>query len=204
MTSEKLSPNEKTFENGKTFEKTSHDKKTYLDKNYSKAKASMEQTLTVLSEAEQQDGIHIHPTITSKETGNKIDIPLKAAIGAGKEAHELDPTKTAVWTLVGLGQLTPEEVDDFVKDNEAKLSYNELLSIKLMKDSLDGDKKAQQIFWGVQEKVAARKAVMAQINVTTGVKPDAVMSKLLDDITKNITNNNTNENVAQEGEIVAE
>lgn len=198
----KLSINEKTFKklSTSTEEKLPNDKKPYQDKPYPKDKQLREQTLQVLSDAPQTDNVRFHSSIKSKETGNEIDIPIKATIGAGKEAHELDPSKTAVWALVGLGQLTPDEVEDFIKDNESKLSYNELLSIKLMKDSLEGNAKAQQIFWAVQEKIANRKAVMAQINITE-VKPDATMTKLLDEITKNITRN---ESVAQEGEIVAE
>lgn len=200
MTNKKLSTNQKSFKKLSPSEKLSVEKKTSNEKPYVKEKRIKEQTLQVLSDAPKTDNVSFHSSITSKETGNVIDIPIKATIGAGKEAHDLDPTKTAVWALVGLGQLTPDEVEDFLRDNKGNLSYNEILSIQLMKDSLEGDDKARAIFWGIQEKIANRKAVMAQINITE-VKPDATMTKLLDEITKNITRN---DQVAQEGEIVAE
>jgi len=175
VSSKKLSPTKKLSQSKK------------LSSSISKDKDKREEFITVLEEAEHTDGIKYVATATSPDTKEVFEVPLRATTTT--KDKDLDVTKTSVWVLMTLGQCSMKEVEDFEKKYKDKLTYNEKLSIKLLKDALRGNKQAQAIYWGLMEKITNRPKVMNQLNVTNiGVDnaSTSVMSQLLDQITAQI------------------
>lgn len=175
VSSKKLSPTKKLSQSKK------------LSSSISKDKEKREEFITVLEEAEHTDGIKYVATATSPDTKEVFEVPLRATTTT--KDKDLDVTKTSVWVLMTLGQCSIKEVEDFEKKYKDKLTYNEKLSIKLLKDALRGNKQAQTIYWGLMEKISNRPKVMNQLNITS-IGGDngstSVMSQLLDQITAQI------------------
>lgn len=202
--------NQKTSTSKKlSSQKLSYTKTSAIEKDKSKRK----ELVDALVQAEHTDSIKYKAIATSPESKEVFEVPLRAT--TTNKDKDLDVTKTSVWILMTLSQCTMKEVEDFEKKYKDNLTYNEKLSIKLLKDALRGNKQAQTIFWGLQEKVANRPKVLNQLNVTNlrfGDESTSVMSQMLDQITakmmpekseKNDEITPQNDPVAQEGEIVA-
>lgn len=182
VSSKKLSPTKKL----------SQSKKLSSTSSISKEKDKREEFITALEEAEHTDGIKYVATATSPDTKEVFEVPLRATTTT--KDRDLDVTKTSVWVLMTLGQCSIKEVEDFEKKYKDKLTYNEKLSIKLLKDALRGNKQAQNIYWSLMDKVANRPKVTNQINLTSiGVDngSTSVMSQLLDQITAQIQASST-------------
>lgn len=193
VSSKKLSPTKKLSQSKK------------LSSSISKDKEKREEFITVLEEAEHTDGIKYVATATSPDTKEVFEVPLRATTTT--KDKDLDVTKTSVWVLMTLGQCSIKEVEDFEKKYKDKLTYNEKLSIKLLKDALRGNKQAQTIYWGLMEKISNRPKVMNQLNITS-IGGDngstSVMSQLLDQITAQIQASSTpkpDRTEPQEGEV---
>lgn len=190
---EKLSHTEKLSHMKKLSPKTF--KNAQEDKEYREAKTQC------LIEAGKEENITFQATATSPESKEEFVIPLRATITA--QDKNIDISKTSVWTLMTLNNMTVEEVNQFEKEYKDKLTFSEKLSLKLLRDALRGGKEATKVYWEIQSKVLNRPKILSQLNVITPVEgAGTIMSQLLDDITKNI-NKDTNEEDAQEGEIVS-
>lgn len=160
--------------------------------------------VNALEEAEHTDGIKYVATATSPDTHTVFEVPLRTTTTT--KDKDLDVTKTSVWVLMTLSQCSMKEVEDFEKKYKDELTYNEKLSIKLLKDALRGSKQAQTIYWGLMEKIANRPKVMNQLNLTqvnVGEGSTSVMSQMLDQITAKIQASGLNTE-PQEGEVAQE
>lgn len=216
--SEKLLDSKKLSGNKKVLEKVSKSKKN-SDPESTSSSASLlsgnkyvherekkDKKVKVLEEAGKEEGINFKAVVKSEESKEVFDVPLRLAVNSTDK--NIDITKTSVWTLLTLNNMTIEEVKEFEAKYKDKLTFSEKLAVKLLKDALRGNKDATRVYWEVNTKVAQKVKVFSQVNFIgvgdgNGSKEGSIMSQMLDQITANLTGNkDTNEDVAQEGEII--
>lgn len=105
-----------------------------------------------------------------------LKVPLK--VGLRKEVQLSD---LPVMWLFALGNLSIKEYNDYLKDNEGKLSINEIAASDLLAGVLKKDSEALKTYWRLNERMlTSGKGVKNQVNIN--IKPNAVMSELLSSI----------------------
>lgn len=124
-----------------------------------------------------------------------IKVPVQVAIRRDVQVSDLP----AVW-LFAFGNLTVEEYNNYLKEHAKDLTINEMTASKVLEGVLKGSTEDKQIYWRLQEKIISKPAAVANKTNLTDIRPNAIMSKLLDDIEKNVFENKTNE--TQEAEVI--
>lgn len=105
-----------------------------------------------------------------------LTVPLK--VGLRKEVQLSD--LPVMWLFV-LGNLSIEEYNNYLKDNEGKLSINEIVASDLLAGVLKKDKLSLNTYWRLNERMlTSGKGIKNQVNIN--IKPNAVMTELLSSI----------------------
>lgn len=105
-----------------------------------------------------------------------LTVPLK--VGLRKEVQLSD---LPVMWLFALGNLSIEEYNNYLKDNEGKLSINEITASDLLAGVLKKDKLSLNTYWRLNERMlTSGKGIKNQVNIN--IKPNAVMTELLSSI----------------------
>lgn len=105
-----------------------------------------------------------------------LTVPLK--VGLRKEVQLSD---LPVMWLFALGNLSIEEYNNYLKDNEGKLSINEITASDLLAGVLKKDKLSLNTYWRLNERIlTSGKGIKNQVNIN--IKPNAVMTELLSSI----------------------
>lgn len=105
-----------------------------------------------------------------------LTVPLK--VGLRKEVQLSD---LPVMWLFALGNLSIKEYNDYLKDNEGKLSINEIAASDLLAGVLKKDKVSLNTYWRLNERMlTSGKGIKNQVNIN--IKPNAVMTELLSSI----------------------
>lgn len=105
-----------------------------------------------------------------------IKVPLK--VGLRKQVALSD--LPVIW-LFSLGNLSVKEYNDYLKSNEGKLSINEIAASDLLSRVLKNEKDSVNTYWRLNERMLATgKGLTPSVNIN--IKPNAVMSQLLNSI----------------------
>ncbi len=138
-------------------------------------------------EKEMVDRIHRR----EEELGREVEVVLadrpqvKLPLRVAYEQEKLDLGKLPIWFLQALGSMSIEEFNQFQKDHAKDMTINEMLASDLLSAALNKNGTALNRFWRLQERILSRPQIVQQVNIGQ-IKPDAVMSNLLDDIKKRI------------------
>lgn len=105
-----------------------------------------------------------------------LTVPLK--VGLRKEVQLSD---LPVMWLFALGNLSIKEYNNYLKDNEGKLSINEIAASDLLSGVLRKDSESLKTYWRLNERMlTSGKGIKNQVNIN--IKPNAVMTELLSSI----------------------
>lgn len=145
-----------------------------------------------LAQAGKEEGIHFSALAKSDESKKEFEVPLRTSIRITGQRSSIDATRTSVWNLLLLGQMTVNEMEDFVKTYGDDLTVNEKAAYNLIRGTLNGDREDRKTFWELQGKIAARPKTLAQVNFNMNGTPEgaeskSVMAQMLDQVTKNIS-----------------
>ena len=122
-----------------------------------------------------------------EETGMEVVVELadrpgvKLPVRVAYEQDKVDLGKLPLWYLQALGSMTMKEYNEFMKQYSDELTINELIASDFIAKVLNKDATATERFWRLQEKLLNKPQIIQQVNLAQ-VRPDAVMSDLLDAI----------------------
>lgn len=122
-----------------------------------------------------------------------IKVPVQVAVRKEVQVSDLP----AVW-LFAFGNLTTEEYNKYIDENKKALTINEITASKVLEGVLRGDREDKQIYWRLQEKILSKPNAVGSKGSASDLRPNAIMSKLLDEIEANVFKD------AKEGEVVDE
>lgn len=105
-----------------------------------------------------------------------LTVPLKVGLRKDVQLSDLP----VMW-LFALGNLTVKEYNEYLKANEGKLSINEITASDLLAGVLRKDSDALKTYWRLNEKMLNNRGAI-QNNIKINIKPNAVMSELLNSI----------------------
>lgn len=195
---EPVQAQEHTQNDNDTTPTTSNDTTTPPITNYVEYKEQLLDKTAKYEQVAEEEDAHFSMSIRSEESKELFEVPLRTGIRVKGSSGAVSLERTSVWALLALGQLTEKELDDFEKNYYENLSMNERISLNLLKGASKGNLEDKKIFWNISERVATRPKTIAQINLNMGEnkgEEKSIMTKMLDEITKNIAN-------AQEANVV--
>lgn len=131
-----------------------------------------------ISKREEETGMELEVVIADRPD---IKLPVRVAY----QQEKIDLGKLPIWYLQAMGSMTMEEYNTFIKEHQKDLTLNELIASDFLAKVINKDASATERFWRLQEKLLTRQQIIHQVN-TAQVKPDAVMSDLLDGIEKKL------------------
>lgn len=105
-----------------------------------------------------------------------LKVPLKVGMRKNVQVSDLP----VMW-LFALGNLTIKEYNDYLKENEGRLTINEITASDILQKVMKGDQEAVKTYWKLNEKMLANRGVINN-NIKIDIKPNAVMSQLLSSI----------------------
>ena len=133
-------------------------------------------------QASKETGVVLkHKTSNKLKNGEELEITAKTAF----EESKVNLGRLPIWYLNALGSMTEDELEDFERDYNGKLSLNEIIALNLLKGARRGENRDVDRFWNIQQKLLGKTNVVNQINVSVQ-KPDSVVTELLDNITQKI------------------
>lgn len=127
----------------------------------------------------------------------EIKVPVQVAIRKNVQVSDLP----AVW-LFAFGNMSIEEYNQYLKENAGALTINEMTASKVLEGVLRGDKEDKAIYWRLQEKILSKPQAVTTVANTRDLKPNAIMSKLLDEIEANVFKESKEFDSPIEGEVV--
>lgn len=107
----------------------------------------------------------------------EIKVPIKVAVRKDVQISDLP----AVW-LFAFGNMTTEEYNKYLAENAGNLTINEITASKVLEGVMKDNREDKAIYWRLQEKILAKPSAVAGKQSITDLKPNAIMSKLLDEI----------------------
>lgn len=122
-----------------------------------------------------------------ENTGRELEVvvdkrpDIKLPVRVAYQQDKVDLGKLPLWYLQALGSMTMEEYNEFMTKYSKELTINELIASDFIAKVLNKDAVAVERFWRLQEKLLNKPQIIQQVNIGQ-VKPDAVMSDLLDAI----------------------
>lgn len=123
-----------------------------------------------------------------------IKVPVQVAVRKDVQVSDLP----AVW-LFAFGNLTTEEYNNYLKQNSGELTINEITASRVLEGVLRGDREDKQIYWKLQERILSKPNAVSSKSSIADLRPNAIMSKLLDEIESNVFKD-TSEGEVIEGE----
>lgn len=127
----------------------------------------------------------------------EIKVPVKVAVRKNVQVSDLP----AVW-LFAFGNMSVEEYNQYLAENAGKLTINEMTASKVLEGVLRGDRDDKAIYWRLQERILSKPQAVSTGVSTRDLKPNAIMSKLLDEIEANVFKETKEFEPPIEGEIV--
>lgn len=105
-----------------------------------------------------------------------IQVPLKVGLRRDVQLSDLP----VMW-LFAFGNLSVKEYNEYIKENEGKLTINEMAASDLLAGVLKKDKASLKTYWRLNERMlTSGKGI--QNNIKINIKPNAVMNELLSSI----------------------
>lgn len=127
-----------------------------------------------IKQREEETGMEVVVEVPNRP---EVRLPVRVAY----EQDKVDLGKLPLWYLQALGSMTMKEYNEFMKQYSDELTINELIASDFIAKVLNKDATATERFWRLQEKLLNKPQIIQQVNLAQ-VKPDAVMSDLLDAI----------------------
>ena len=127
-----------------------------------------------IKQREEETGMEVVVEVPNRP---EVRLPVRVAY----EQDKVDLGKLPLWYLQALGSMTMKEYNEFMKQYSDELTINELIASDFIAKVLNKDATATERFWRLQEKLLNKPQIIQQVNLAQ-VKPDAVMSNLLDAI----------------------
>lgn len=137
-------------------------------------KAEQEKVMADIKKREEETNMELEVVVDKRPT---VKLPVRVAY----QQDKVDLGKLPLWYLQALGSMTMAEYNEFMKKYASELTINELIASDFIAKVLNKDASATERFWRLQEKLLNKPQVIQQVNLGQ-VKPDAVMSDLLDAI----------------------
>lgn len=135
-----------------------------------------------IQEAQEETGVVLKNVATKKlKNGTPVEITNKVAF----EESKVSLGRLPIWYLNALGSMTKNELEDFEAEYADDMSANEIIALNLIKGAMRGENRDTDRFWNIQQRLLNKTNVVNQINLQVQ-KPDAVVTELLDNITKKI------------------
>lgn len=142
--------------------------------NLPAVKEEQKKVMKDIEEREDRIGRELEVVVDKRPT---VKLPVRVAY----QQDKVDLGKLPLWYLQALGSMTMAEYNEFMKKYSNELTINELIASDFIAKVLNKDATATERFWRLQEKLLNKPQIIQQINISQ-VKPDAVMSDLLDAI----------------------
>lgn len=105
-----------------------------------------------------------------------LKVPLKVGLRKNVQLSDLP----VMW-LFALGNLTVSEYNEYMKENEGRLTINEVTASDLLAGVMRKDAEAVKTYWRLNEKMLNNRGAITN-NIKIDIKPNAVMSQLLSSI----------------------
>lgn len=137
-------------------------------------KEEQEKVMADIKKREEETNMELEVVVDKRPT---VKLPVRVAY----QQDKVDLGKLPLWYLQALGSMTMAEYNEFMKKYANELTINELIASDFIAKVLNKDASATERFWRLQEKLLNKPQVIQQVNLGQ-VKPDAVMSDLLDAI----------------------
>ena len=99
----------------------------------------------------------------------------------------MDMGKLPLWYLQAIGSMTIQEYNAFLKENEGKLTMNEIAASDLMNGVIRKDPESVKRYWDIQAKLLKSPQVIQQVN--NNITVNAPMRATLDAIASRVINN---------------
>lgn len=141
---------------------------------------AQEAFITKITKREEEKNISLQP-IT--DTDRNIKLPLRVLY----EQKKMDMGKLPLWYLQAIGSMTIQEYNNFLKENEGKLTMNEIAASDLMNGVIRKDPESVKRYWDIQSKLLKSPQVIQQVN--NNITVNAPMRATLDAIASRVINN---------------
>lgn len=139
----------------------------------------MESLLHKIDQASERTGKELMVNIDKNRPDVKM--PLRVLY----QQKHLEFGKSPIWFLQSISSLSISEFNDFIKKYGGELTIAEQIACDLIAAVLRKDAVAVERYWRIQEKLLNNRSIQQQVNVAI-VKPNAIMSDLLNEIQKNL------------------
>lgn len=148
--------------------------KSQLDNEHIEADSMVKK----LQKREQKTGTQLQVVV---DEARDVKMPLRVLY----EQNKLEYGRSPLWFLQALGSMSLEEIRQFLTENEASLTANEIAASDLILGVVKKDGPSTDRFWRLQEKMLSNKSIQNQVNNIV-INSDSAVKSQLDSISEGL------------------